>query len=141
MCILLSNAWPERGASSIKNIKSRLRSRLTNEMLEGMLQALINGPDVNKSGEIIQESVRQWLSQKKRRKLPYSKQIKERNQIDTFIGEETTEPENTDLVEHDIQQVLSDEESVETNYATVSKSLGLQESDDGDSDYNTESEN
>jgi hypothetical protein len=39
---------------------------------------------------------------------------------------------------------LSDEESeesVETNYATVSKALGLQESDDGDSDYNTESEN
>jgi uncharacterized protein YggL (DUF469 family) len=59
-------------------------------MLEGMLHVLINGLDVNKCGEIIEESVRQWLSQNKRRKLRYSIQIKERNQMDTLIGEETT---------------------------------------------------
>ena len=63
-----------------------------------MLHVLINGPDVNKGGETIEESVRQWLYQKKRGKLPYSKQIKERNQMDTLIGEETTEPENTDII-------------------------------------------
>ena len=57
LCIPVSNAWPERGASSIKNIKTRLRSRLTNTMLEGILHIQINGPPVNKSNELVREAV------------------------------------------------------------------------------------
>lgn len=34
----ISNAWPERGASRVKLVKTRLRSRLTNEMLEALYE-------------------------------------------------------------------------------------------------------
>ena len=43
----ISNAWPERGASKMKLIKTRLRSRLNNEMLGALLQISINGPAIN----------------------------------------------------------------------------------------------
>ena len=39
----VSNAWPERGASAVKRIKSRLRSSRSNQMLEALLQISING--------------------------------------------------------------------------------------------------
>ena len=34
LSIPISNAWPERGASALKRIKARLRSRLQNDMLQ-----------------------------------------------------------------------------------------------------------
>ena len=48
VCLSLpvSNAWPERGASAIKHIKSRIRSRLKDDMLEALMQVTINGPKV-----------------------------------------------------------------------------------------------
>ena len=39
----MSNAWPERGASAVKRVKSRLRSSMTNQMLEALLHISING--------------------------------------------------------------------------------------------------
>mgnify|MGYP001799720426 CR=1 FL=1 len=42
----VSNAWPERGASAVKRIKSRLWSSMSNQMLEALLQIsiiIING--------------------------------------------------------------------------------------------------
>ena len=42
----VSNAWPERGASSLKLVKTRLRSRMQNDMLNTRLHILINGPTV-----------------------------------------------------------------------------------------------
>jgi hypothetical protein len=45
----VSNAWPERGASALKRIKTRLRSRLKDNMLSGLLQVSINGPPVEEA--------------------------------------------------------------------------------------------
>ena len=42
----VGNAWPERGASAVKNVKTRLRSSLHNDMLQAILAVGINGPDV-----------------------------------------------------------------------------------------------
>ncbi|KAL9969607.1 hypothetical protein ACROYT_G021840 [Oculina patagonica] len=55
----VSHAWPDRGASNIKLIKSRLRSRLKNDMLSSLLQISINGPDLfsTESKDIIKEAV------------------------------------------------------------------------------------
>ncbi|PFX15667.1 hypothetical protein AWC38_SpisGene20108 [Stylophora pistillata] len=41
----VSNAWPERGASALKLIKSRLRSTLKNDMLSCLMQIHVNGPE------------------------------------------------------------------------------------------------
>ena len=40
----LSNCWPERGGSAIKRIKTRMRSRLTDDMLNALMRVSINGP-------------------------------------------------------------------------------------------------
>lgn len=71
-CIPVSNAWPERGASALKSVKTRLRSRLTNSMLEAILQVCINGPPVSSSKEVVQAAVKKWKGKKKRCKLGHS---------------------------------------------------------------------
>lgn len=65
----VSNAWPERGASAIKRIKTRLRSTLKNDMLESLLHISINGPSTNDCHDLVKEATKQWLA-KPRRKLP-----------------------------------------------------------------------
>ena len=40
----VTNAWPERGASDLKWIKTRLRNSLKDDMLDSLLQISINGP-------------------------------------------------------------------------------------------------
>ena len=69
----VSNAWPERGASKIKLIKSRLRSRLKNDLLNSLLQISINGPDVfsKENDDVIRRAVKLWMKVKKRKKVAY----------------------------------------------------------------------
>ena len=43
----VTNAWPERGASAVKRIKSRLRSTIKNDMLNALINISLNGPPVN----------------------------------------------------------------------------------------------
>jgi len=43
----ITNAWPERGASEIKRIKTQLRNRPKNDMLNLLLHVSINGPAVS----------------------------------------------------------------------------------------------
>ena len=54
----VSNAWPERGASAAKNVKTRLRSRLQNDMLQAIPGVEINGPDVQSCLPVVKEAVR-----------------------------------------------------------------------------------
>ena len=72
VCLSLpvSNAWPERGASAIKRIKTRMRSTIK-DMLEALMQISINGPELKEleSTCVVKESVKQWLKEKPRRKL------------------------------------------------------------------------
>ncbi|XP_072171557.1 zinc finger protein 862-like [Diadema setosum] len=72
----VSNAWPERGVSAMKRIKTRLRSRLGNDMLEALMHISINGPatDSPEAADIIKKAVRRWKTQgPKRRRLPNPK--------------------------------------------------------------------
>lgn len=72
----VSNAWPERGASAVKRIKSRLRSSMSNQMLEALLQISINGPAVSEPEDLVKEAVKTWSKTKKRRKLPPAVNLK-----------------------------------------------------------------
>jgi len=75
LAIPVSNAWPERGASKVKLIKTRLRSRMTNKMLNSLLQITFNGPKLHtdECKQFISAAVNNWLAAKKRRKLPAPK--------------------------------------------------------------------
>ena len=44
-----TNAWPERRASAVKKIKSRTRSAMKNDLLNGLMHISINGPKANSS--------------------------------------------------------------------------------------------
>lgn len=68
----VSNAWPERGASAVKRLKTRLRNSLKKDMLESLLHITINGPPVEKAEALINTTVAMWKDKKKRRKLPSS---------------------------------------------------------------------
>ena len=65
----ITNAWPERGASAVKRIKTRLRNRLKNDMLNSLLDVSINGPAVStpEAKEVVKTAVANWLQKKNRR--------------------------------------------------------------------------
>ena len=40
----VTNAWPERGASAVKRVKTRFRSQMKDDLLNSLLMITINGP-------------------------------------------------------------------------------------------------
>ncbi len=67
----VSNAWPERGASAVKRIKSRLRSALGGKMLNALMHISINGPKLQSAQgqHTIKMAVKKWQKMKNRRKV------------------------------------------------------------------------
>jgi len=59
----VSNAWPERGASALKRIKTRLQSSLQSEMMQTLMHISINGPDLSleKCTALIKDAAKIWL--------------------------------------------------------------------------------
>ena len=43
----ITNGWLERGAITLKRIKTRLQNRFKNDTLDPLLQISINGPELN----------------------------------------------------------------------------------------------
>lgn len=74
----LSNCWPERGGSAIKRIKTRMRSQLTDDMLNALMHVSINGPSfgTEECTDIVQRAAEIWLSAKNRRKPRSPKESK-----------------------------------------------------------------
>lgn len=61
LSLLVSNAWPEHGASAIKRLKTRLQSTLKTDMLNALLQVSINGPEVKDCQPLITTAVKEWF--------------------------------------------------------------------------------
>ena len=63
----VSNAWPERGASAVKRIKTRLRSSLGQTMLDSLMNLSINGLAVNspRAAELMKASSSVWRKKEK----------------------------------------------------------------------------
>ena len=72
LVIPVSNAWPERGASKLKLIKTRLRSGMKGDMLNALMHISLNGvPATSKAATVfIRECVDRWLTVKSRKKIP-----------------------------------------------------------------------
>ena len=54
-----SNAWPERGGSVINITKTKFRNRLSNEVLNALMQVSVNAPESVKCNEVVKS---QWLT-------------------------------------------------------------------------------
>ena len=73
MSLPISNAWPERGASAVKRVKTQLRSRIKNDMLQALMQVSIYGPNIGECEAVIKTAVKKWMLNRK--KLPKGKPI------------------------------------------------------------------
>ena len=69
LALPISNAWLDRGASKIKLIKPRLRSRLRNDLLNSLLQISLNDPDFfsEDSDDVIKRAVKLRMKANKRK--------------------------------------------------------------------------
>ena len=58
----MSNAVVEVGASAVKRVKTRLRSRLKNDMMASLLHISLNGPnhDTEECREMLKEATKVW---------------------------------------------------------------------------------
>ena len=132
----VSNAWPERGASTLKAIKNRLRNRLGTKMLESLLHISINAPDpCSEEGQkIVKLAVKSWLKRKPRRKLPKYRS--------TAIGKEAATPvivmEDAGIQTEPVAVV--DEEVFHTAVRAAAKSLNLEDYSEDEDENNEEDE-
>ena len=142
----VTNAWPERGASALKRLKTRFRSRLNSDLLNALMQITLNGPPVQspKAEEVIQSSVKTWLSIKKRRKLPthmsgqnqsQGASVSEQVQAVTMVDQEVQCTGNEELT-----TATEAEELQELHAATDAFSLDLVGDSDSDSGLDSEDE-
>ena len=112
--IPVSNAWPKRGASSMKHIKSRLRSCLKSDLLNALMQVAVNGPPaVLESLPVVEIAVKNWLGRKNRRKTKNA--TASSNLMATVSNPVVTEPITVDpacqttcpSIEEEVQEVAS----------------------------------
>ena len=70
LIVPVSNAWPERGASTVKRVKTRMRSTMKNDLLNGLLHLSINGPTTNsnEAKAVITKAVEKYDSSRRHRR-------------------------------------------------------------------------
>ena len=67
----VTNASPERGASAVKGVKSQMRSKRKNNLLNSLLHISINGPPANsKEADQLLERVCNAYANEKHKKIP-----------------------------------------------------------------------
>ncbi len=117
----VSNAWPERGASAVKRLKTRLRNRLLLRMLNALLQIVINGPSSAECDDLIAECAKEWRETHQRNLPPLLSQAQ--------VSE--PEPEAAELVDVGIQASVQEEDkAIEKEAAEIVKIIGFDEDSD-----------
>ena len=78
----ITNTWPERGASSLKRIKTKSRNRLSWKMLNAHLQVSINSPEpgTREAQEVINKAKEKWVLAKPWCKFPKKVSVLVRDQ-------------------------------------------------------------
>ncbi|XP_078368574.1 uncharacterized protein LOC144652439 [Oculina patagonica] len=152
LALPVSNAWPERGVSCLKRLKTRLRSRLSQKMLNSLMMISINGPKpFSKDAEdVIKAAVQRWLSAKKRRRLPRTMMPKDRQEDGrTETGEGVAQEEGPGVEEEEEEEEVKRsgevEVEVEDHVEEEQRALRLfhleeanKDDSDSDSDYDSD---
>ena len=88
ICLSLpvGNAWPERGASAIKRLKTRMRSTIKNGMSGALLHITVNGPYAMQPAcdKLIEDTVKEWMKIKQTRKIANKGQSKVQDTVSSF---------------------------------------------------------
>ena len=130
LVIPATNAWPERGASAVKRIKSRMRSRMKMDLLNGLLHISINGPSYHsqEAKNLIVRAAQLYNVSTRHRKPQHSKYLRASN---PSIGIQT---EEINLVEEAIEhaRVLERNLAKEISAEHLRTNFELADSEDDD---------
>lgn len=66
LCLPMSTAWPERGFSTLKRVKSKYRNRLLDPTLSALLNITLNGA-CTLTDQAAEEIAAKWFDRRKRR--------------------------------------------------------------------------
>ena len=145
----VSNACPERGASALKLIKSRLRSTLKNDMLSCLMQIHVSGPEAGTKNfdNLMTAAVTAWQSKPRRKLLKVHMIAKETNQDESSHTGQVSEivtlrdaEIQTDVVATE-PQLTVETTGVEEEVQWVAKQLDLPDvNSDPDSNYGSDAD-
>jgi hypothetical protein len=142
----VSNAWPERGASTIKRIKTRLRSTLKQDMIMTLMNVSINGPKTENSQQVTEKAVKHWRNEKDRRKLPKQKPYNKTHENEEAHDNvtKTVEAEcQTDITGDNHREMLREEVRVACKQMMIefeTDDYELYDNDESDNDSDCENE-
>ena len=109
-CIIpVTNAWPERGESAVKRIKSRTSSTMRNDLLNALLQISISGPEMNSSdaNKLIEKASLKF-QQTRRNKKPNRLVVKTTMKVaSTQTVDVEADEINVDQLEENLEQSLA----------------------------------
>ena len=131
----ISNAWPERGASAMKTLKTRLRSRIKNDMLQSLMHVSINGPSVGECQPLIKEAVEKWIPNRK--KLAKEATIPAAAVVQVGLDGEPADTSDSEELNsaYEVLQVPLETEGVnEADVESVIEALKLPQENDSDFD-------
>ena len=144
----VSNAWPERGCSALKRIKTRLRNRLGVDMLQALLMIAINGPQVGtpECKALITAAIEKWQAQEKRRKMPKKNEGESLSSASATSVSPQIQGDAIEIVDASVQTdtpvtdvlAVSSESEVEIASAALNLTADVPCHDDTDSDYDSE---
>lgn len=140
LTIFILNAWLERGAR-----KTRLRSRIKNDMLQTLMHVSINGPSIGECEPLIKTAVKKWIPNWK--KLAKGKSISKEAPITAaavvqvrFDGEpeDTSDSEEINSAPEELQLPSEAKGVNETEIEFVIEALKLPQENDSDFDSHFE---
>lgn len=139
----VTNAWPERGASAVKRIKTRSRSSMNCDLLNALLTISINGPALKtKEYEELMEHVALMYADEKHKKCPrgYINAVRKKSLssgAQTVDIDEISEIEEAEKIDNHLQESLKNKEALITDLFLKSNDDGKTEDSD---DSSTESD-
>lgn len=140
LAIPITNAWPERGASCLKSIKTKSRNRLSETMLESILHICINGPEPEseEGRKLVKLSFDTWVKAKNRRKLPKLK-VKDKGVSSLNVQQEKVTLMQDASMQTDDDPVIAKAKQVLDEVRCAMKVMALGEVSDNDSDFDEDS--
>ena len=134
--ITVSNAWPERGGSTIKRIKTNKKSALKSDALNALIMTSINGPKCGTPGALYlikQASISFGEQTKRCKKAPAVKEKETSTQ--TLVSRTQTEilhaePEFQIDTDEYFDAITTSDKYIVSNLMEISDSSGTDSDDD-----------
>ena len=111
----VTNAWPERGASAVKRVKTRFRSQMKDDLLNSLLMITINGPAFKTAEyENLMEEVTNIYQSKSHKKHPdnlsLTKNVKKVSISTQTITEDDNVDDQIETIDKKLQETIKNTE-------------------------------